>query len=273
MCIIFLHVDSQCKKSKFKVILAANRDEFFNRPSLPADFHGNKDLLCGIDDQPGVQGGTWLGVNRFGKFSFLTNILKPKVNPDQEARGTIVKKYLELSTSPKEYIENHLAGVNFRPFNFVGGAVLPNNDLDICFYGTDDIKTEKLKDGFHVVTCTSLHKKWNKSEHGLDLFSKTVSEVTEMSDEVLIESLLDNVLSDTICLYPDEEINNQSKGKFSDDFLKLYCSVNVESQRYGTVAHTVILIDENNHVYFVEKSRQSDNVWTTKKHRFDMHLN
>nr|CAB3266807.1 transport and Golgi organization protein 2 homolog [Phallusia mammillata] len=273
MCIIFLYVDAKCKNSKYKVILAANRDEHHDRPSKAADFHTtSKDVLCGIDVKPGVEGGTWLGVSRFGKFGYLTNILKPRLEPDKQPRGNIVKKYLESSISPSQYIKNNLIGVNFRPFNFVGGQVFQNGNMDICFYGTEDDKMLKLDDGVHGVACTSLHSKWRKRLHGLGLFSSVANEVNEQPTNSLIANLFDNVLSDATCLYPDELVHNQCEGQLDEEFLRHYCSVKVEGlPAYGTVAHTVMLIDHNNHVDFVEKSYRNG-AWTTKQHNFNLKL-
>ena len=55
----------------YKLILAANRDEFFKRPTEPAKFwNDHPELLAGKDLEAG---GTWLGITKNGRFSAITN--------------------------------------------------------------------------------------------------------------------------------------------------------------------------------------------------------
>ncbi|MFM7522831.1 MAG: NRDE family protein, partial [Betaproteobacteria bacterium] len=54
------------------LVLAANRDEFFSRPAQSADWWSDQPNVFAGRDLEG--GGTWLGVNRQGRFAALTNI-------------------------------------------------------------------------------------------------------------------------------------------------------------------------------------------------------
>ena len=59
----------------FPLLVAANRDEFFARPTTPAGWWTDApDILAGRDLQAG---GTWLGINRQGAFAGLTNFRDP----------------------------------------------------------------------------------------------------------------------------------------------------------------------------------------------------
>jgi uncharacterized protein with NRDE domain len=73
----------------FPLVVAANRDEFFARPTAPAGWWDEApDILAGRDLQAG---GTWLGVNRRGVFAGLTNFRDPsRQRPDAPSRGALV---------------------------------------------------------------------------------------------------------------------------------------------------------------------------------------
>uniref|UniRef100_A0A9L0JZE7 Transport and golgi organization 2 homolog n=1 Tax=Equus asinus TaxID=9793 RepID=A0A9L0JZE7_EQUAS len=90
MCIIFFKFDPRpVSKNAYRLILAANRDEFYHRPSKLAGFWGNNsEILSGLDMEEGKEGGTWLGISTRGKLAALTNYLQPRLDPDARGRGT-----------------------------------------------------------------------------------------------------------------------------------------------------------------------------------------
>ncbi|XP_006875884.1 PREDICTED: transport and Golgi organization protein 2 homolog isoform X2 [Chrysochloris asiatica] len=89
MCIIFFKFDPRpVSKNAYRLILAANRDEFYHRPSKVADFWGNNnEILSGLDMEEGKEGGTWLGISTRGKLAALTNYLQPRLDKDARGRG------------------------------------------------------------------------------------------------------------------------------------------------------------------------------------------
>uniref|UniRef100_A0A8C3YHV4 Transport and golgi organization 2 homolog n=1 Tax=Catagonus wagneri TaxID=51154 RepID=A0A8C3YHV4_9CETA len=90
MCIIFFKFDPHpVSKNAYRLILAANRDESYHRPSKAADFWGsNNEILSGLDMEEGKEGGTWLGISTRGKLAALTNYLQPQLNPGARGRGS-----------------------------------------------------------------------------------------------------------------------------------------------------------------------------------------
>jgi len=107
MCLILFAYNTH---PSYRLILAANRDEFYDRPSTPADFWGkHPQVLAGIDLK---EKGTWLGVTREGKFAAITNYRDPASWKDQVAfprqtRQTLPDRIIRCG---KVFKENSPAG-------------------------------------------------------------------------------------------------------------------------------------------------------------------
>uniref|UniRef100_A0A3B1JZ59 Transport and golgi organization 2 homolog (Drosophila) n=1 Tax=Astyanax mexicanus TaxID=7994 RepID=A0A3B1JZ59_ASTMX len=115
MCIIFFKFDPRpVSKNAYRLILAANRDELYNRPSKAADFWGSsKEILSGLDLEEGKEGGSWLGITKRGKLAALTNYLEGRPNPDAQGRGFLVSNFLTDNLDSFSYMrkvasEGHL---------------------------------------------------------------------------------------------------------------------------------------------------------------------
>ena len=83
MCLILLNYNAH---PDYSLILAANRDEFYDRPTQPLSFwKDNPDILAGQD----LKGkGTWLGITKNGRFAGITNFRDPaSQKQDAPSRG------------------------------------------------------------------------------------------------------------------------------------------------------------------------------------------
>src|SRR5690554_3249009 len=101
MCLI---VFSYKQHPTYDLIFAANRDEFYGRPTEAAHFWDDQpDILAGKDLEAG---GTWLGITRDGSFSALTNYRDMKVSKDNPpSRGHLVLDYLSNGRDPESYLK------------------------------------------------------------------------------------------------------------------------------------------------------------------------
>ncbi|XP_069353052.1 transport and Golgi organization protein 2 homolog isoform X3 [Eulemur rufifrons] len=138
MCIIFFKFDPRpVSKNAYRLILAANRDEFYNRPSKLADFWGsNNEILSGLDMEEGKEGGTWLGITTHGKLAALTNYLQPRLDHAARGRGELVTHFLttevdSLSYLKKVSVEGHL----YNGFNLLAADLSTARGDVICYYG------------------------------------------------------------------------------------------------------------------------------------------
>ena len=74
----------------FPLVIAANRDEFYDRPALPAAPWAEDSRVIGGRDLRA--GGSWLAVREGGRFAAVTNIRGAKL--DGPSRGSLVSRFV-----------------------------------------------------------------------------------------------------------------------------------------------------------------------------------
>src|SRR6185312_2771236 len=101
MCLVLIALDSH---PDYSLVVAANRDEFYDRPSATATFWADApSVLAGRDLQAG---GTWLGVDRRGRFAAVTNYRQGQREPiAPRSHGHQVREYLNTGINVRANIE------------------------------------------------------------------------------------------------------------------------------------------------------------------------
>ena len=235
MCLIFFSLKQH---PDYKLIVAANRDEFYNRKTDAADFWKDQPNIVGGRDLEA--NGTWLGMTTSGKISMLTNYRDPKnINPAAPSRGQLVSDYLEQDIAPEDYLKKiEPKAVSYNGFNLLTG----NSEE---FYYLSNYKTgiDKITSGLHGLSNHLLETPWPKVARGKQklehlLGSKNISSLQ------LFEFLYDeNRAADD--QLPDTGIGLERERALSSMFIK--------SPNYGSRCSTVILIDQQNNVEFSER--------------------
>ncbi len=223
MCLIFVRYRQH---EKYPLILAANRDEFFARPSAALhQWADNNNIHAGRDLE---QGGTWLGVSRLNSLAAVTNFRDGK-NPDKQkrSRGEICRKLLE-SENPQDLIANNLktSRAEFNGYNALSfdGAVLT------YFSNRFNEFHRTLAPGVYGLSNALLDVPWPKVASGKEAFKQaTGSQLDEdacwkvlANDEIAPESLL-----------PDTGIPKEWERLLSARFIR--------SPAYGTRSSTIVL--------------------------------
>lgn len=110
MCILFFVTNPNPPSGGYKLILAANRDEFYVRPALSAaPWKEFPFVLGGRDMEPGREGGTWLAISakdKVFKFGALLNINGEIKHEDALGRGSLVSDYVAGTSSNDQYSED-----------------------------------------------------------------------------------------------------------------------------------------------------------------------
>lgn len=119
MCLIAfaIAVDPACP-----LFIAANRDEFLDRPTAPLHRWSlpNGAVVAGGRDLR--DGGTWLGLNTTGRVAMLTNVRDAQPQPAARSRGELANRWLAGDVSWEALLEGLSAG-DYGGFNLVVGDV------------------------------------------------------------------------------------------------------------------------------------------------------
>lgn len=154
MCLALLALDSH---PRYTVVLAANRDEFHDRPAQPAHWWdgdaagGAGEILAGRDLQAG---GSWLGVTRSGRWAVLTNLPAP-VRPDAPSRGGLVLEYLQSDAQPAPALRELLA-------RNMSGCCLLAGTPGAAAWGSTGTPVAELEPGFHALSNAPPGTEWPK---------------------------------------------------------------------------------------------------------------
>jgi uncharacterized protein with NRDE domain len=158
VCLIALNF---CPGSDAPILLAANREEAFDRLALPPHVQpGRPRVICGIDK---VAGGTWLGVNEFGLLVAVTNRPKSRLRAGLRSRGLLCRELLNCSTArdaidhaTSELASGRYAGANVLAVSDQGAAVI---------HAGDQLQAQHLESGLHLLANGDLNDLTDKRLH------------------------------------------------------------------------------------------------------------
>jgi len=130
------------------VLVAANREEYFDRPATaPGVQPGRPRVLCGLDARAG---GTWLGVNEHGLVVGVTNRLRRDLPDKPRSRGLLCRELLACDgaaraaeLASRELATGHYAGANYLCVDARSGVVIEAGD---------ELRTTNLSPGLHLLT-------------------------------------------------------------------------------------------------------------------------
>ena len=116
MC--FIALAWRCRPD-YPMILAANRDEAYDRPAEPPGLISKTPrIVAGRDLR---EGGTWLGVNARGLVAAITNRAGEPVDRTRPSRGLLVLSALKQPDAEalRGWLEKRLAAKRENPFNLL----------------------------------------------------------------------------------------------------------------------------------------------------------
>lgn len=238
----------------YRLILAANRDEFYDRPSMPADFWSKRpQVLAGLDLK---EKGTWLGVTKEGKFAAITNYRDPASWKDQApSRGKLVSRFLTGHSGADQYLKKISAQASqYNGFNLLLG------DADELFVYSNRGEAQRLSAGIYGLSNRLLDTPWPKVTRGKKLLKAALTKKGKELEEALFTMLGDRHVP------PDSQLPETG---VELEWERILSPMFIASPVYGTRSSTILLIAKNRRVKFIEKVYNGKpEPWVTSRFSF-----
>lgn len=239
MCLILF---AHRAHAAYPLVIAANRDEFYERPTAPAAFwHDAPHVLAGRDLQAG---GSWLGITHDGRWAALTNYRDPPSPvPGRPSRGALVAGFLTGDAAP----DNYLADVAARADQYDGFNLLVGDATGAWYFGnraTDDAGPRRLEPGVYGLSNHLLDTPWPKVARGRQRLGELLA-----GGAVDAESLL-GILYDTE-IAPAQSLPDTGIGA---EWERVLSAAFVATPVYGTRASTALIVTAAGELTFVERS-------------------
>jgi uncharacterized protein with NRDE domain len=244
MCLILF---SYKHHPKYRLVLAANRDEYYDRPAAPMQFwKDHPDVLAGRDLK---SMGTWMGITRSGRLAAITNYRDPATTiPKAPSRGHLISQFLIGEASPAKYLE--AVKKDARKYN--GFNLLVGDTRDLAYYSNRQNKVIHLESNTFGLSNRLLDTQWPKVKTG----KQHLTRLLRQHNEILPEPLLDLLQNQAIA--PDHQLPDTGIGTAWERTLS---PIFISSPNYGTRCSTILTIDRSNHV------RISEHTWQQGKSR------
>jgi uncharacterized protein with NRDE domain len=256
MCLIVLGC---ALRADFPLIIAANRDEYFARPTEPAGFWPDApSVLAGRDLE---QGGTWFGVTRSGRIAAVTNFRDgTRKRSGRLSRGWLVRDFLLSSLEPSSFLSQVRAAADqYDGFNLLAGTTARG----LSHYSNRGAEVTPLPPGTHGLSNHLLNTPWPKVERA----RRQLAALADTPAQALPDALF-GLLADTT-LEPDAALPDTGIGL---EWERALSTAMIRTPDYGTRSSTVVLVDRTGQMRFEERTFAPDGS-TQARRRHALRLN
>jgi len=225
---------------RYSLILAANRDEFYERPTSGAHFwEDHPDILAGRDLK---YGGTWMGITRSGRFAAVTNFRDvSEFREHPLSRGLMVKDFLMGRASPEVFLQTIIP----REEEYNGFNLLVGDLGSLVYYSNRSRRIKVLEPGIYGLSNHLLDTPWPKVLRTRQAMSDLIDRTDPVDMAGLTCILLDRMRA---------EDNDLPHTGLSLEWERVLSSPFIITPTYGTRASTVFLVDNSGHARYEERS-------------------
>jgi len=219
--------------------LASNRDEFYQRPSLSAEFWKDHPEIFGGRDLK--MGGTWLAVSSRKRLAAVTNYRAPDTLNNAQSRGEIPFHFLKTDISAASFSET----LAQQAQNYAGFNALFFDGYDLVYFSNRYKPIDKrLPPGRYGLSNHLLDSPWPKVE-----LAKKALETSNPSTKKLSQFLLDALQNETKT--PDHLLPDTGVGL---ELERMLSSIFISNQYYGTRASSAVIIKQQGDIHFTERT-------------------
>lgn len=282
MCLLFVYINPDPEDDRFSLVLVNVRDEFFHRPTKPASFwEDDPNVVGGLDQEKGREGGTWMAVSKNGRIAALLNILQPAnlMDSTKRGRGFLVVDFIKSAVDRNAYLTKLMNEKDeFNGFLFVAIEAKPcQKEISMSYYSNlQEGGPVKAEPGFYAFGNSVPPKFWAKVTNGKQKFEELVRQNDRFSQRDQLLKKIFDFLDDSTSYPLDDDMRKQS--------LEPECTLKLMNQmkyvlpnwNYGTRTHTVLFVNGTGKAEFIEKTMKepinikSTVVWETRTFKFDI---
>ena len=232
MCLLAIAFN---QRPDISLAVCSNRDEFYQRPTLPMHWWRDMPVLAGRDKQ---EGGTWMGLSRSGRFAAVTNFrdfTKPGFHEARpKSRGNLVTDFLCSQGSAQSWADSVLGD-----FDLYGGFNLLIYDGEQLLYLNNfNNQIRSLEPGTYALSNHLLDSPWPKVDYARQQLRQTLDK--QSSSQQMLDDLLG--LLEQNQTYPDHLLPSTG---VPADWEKRLSSAFIVAEDYGTRASTSIVLSSS----------------------------
>jgi uncharacterized protein with NRDE domain len=234
MCLILFALQQH---PDYPLIVIANRDEYYARPTRSAHWwQDSAGIFAGRDLQAQ---GTWLGVNRNGRFAAVTNVREPGASePARLSRGNLPHEFLAGDESP----ESFLTRIKPNADAYAGFNLLIGDPAGLYFYSNRQTGVI-VPAGIYGISNGLFDEAWPKLTSGKQALASALASAP--TDSALMQILTDNTTA---------QDHHLPKTGVTIDIERMLSSRFIRSADYGTRACSIVRFDNQNQISFVEQN-------------------
>lgn len=226
------------------LLIAANRDEAWDRPTLPLrrwTDHGGTPFWAGQDAR---DGGSWMGFGEGGRLAFLTNVREAHMPAAPRSRGELVTRWLasdisvqqlQAELNPADYGGFNLVLGDWRggPWHWCSNRHPADPHRRHSAHAPVGWHTQAVAPGLGSLSNASLNTHWPKSERLMAAVQHALAQPTPHTSQDLTHALASR---DTSTTWPDTGLPPEAEQQLSSAF------VHWPERRYGTRSSLVVAV-------------------------------
>ncbi|MGI9274810.1 MAG: NRDE family protein [Endozoicomonas sp.] len=244
MCLI---VFSWQPEAEYPLALAANRDEFYRRPTRPVHFwEDHSDIIGGRDLEAG---GTWMAFNRDGRFAAVTNYREVPPPRGKFSRGKLISDYLKNSLAAREYLASVAAVIEDSPDDWSGFNLLAGDSSGLYYYSNRSDSIQSLDPGLYGLSNRLLDTPWPKLQKAKQDLQALLDSHNYAAPERIV-SIMHNPTQ-----YPDDQLPDTGVEMKTE---RLLSSCFIASPDYGTRNTSALVLHSSGKLLWHEQLYETE---------------